>query len=130
MHGYPLLDIFFSILIFVGWMLWLMLLFWIIWDIFRSPDLSGWGKVGWLAFTVLLPVLGVIVYLGVRGGQMQDRQAGRIYAATEAVNDHAAGTPEAGRHSHSDELAKLASLHQRGVLNDEEFQRAKDRVLV
>jgi hypothetical protein len=130
MHGYPLLDIFFSILIFVGWVLWLGLLFWIIMDIFRSPDLSGWGKVGWLAFVVLLPVIGVIVYLGARGGQMQDRQSGRIYAAATALGDPSGGHHEADQQSQSEELAKLATLHQRGVLNDEEFQRAKDKAIL
>jgi magnesium-transporting ATPase (P-type) len=130
MRGYPLLDIFFSILIFVGWVLWLMLVCWIIWDIFRSPDLSGWGKAGWLVFVLVLPILGVIVYLVARGGQMQDRQVGRVYSATEAVGRHVPGIQPADEHSQSEELAKLAGLHQRGVLNDEEYQRAKDRVLV
>jgi hypothetical protein len=130
MSGYPLLDIFFSILIFVGWVLWLMLLFWIISDIFRSPDLSGWGKAGWLTFVVVLPIVGVMVYLVARGGEMQERQAGRIYSATEAVGRHVPGLEPAEEHSQSEELAKLAGLHQRGVLNDEEYQRAKDKVLV
>jgi hypothetical protein len=130
MRGYPLLDIFFSILIFVGWILWLTLVCWIIWDIFRSPDLSGWGKAGWLVFVLVLPILGVIVYLVARGGQMQDRQSGRIYAAATALADPDVGSPAADRPTQSDELAKLAGLHQRGVLNDEEYQRAKDRMLV
>jgi Short C-terminal domain/Phospholipase_D-nuclease N-terminal len=125
-----MLDIFFSILIFVGWVLWLMLVCWIIWDIFRSPDLSGWGKAGWLVFVVVLPILGVIVYLAARGGQMQDRQSGRIYAAATALGDSEGGSHAADRPNPSDELAKLAGLHQRGVLNDEEYQRAKDRMLV
>ncbi len=54
MSGYPILDIFLSVLYFFGWVLWLMLMFWIITDIFRSDDLSGWAKAGWLVGVIIL----------------------------------------------------------------------------
>ena len=63
MTNYPLLDIFLSTLYFFIWILWIMLLFWILMDIFRSDDLSGWGKAGWVIFVIILPFLGVFVYL-------------------------------------------------------------------
>ena len=75
MTNYPLLDIFLSTLYFFIWILWIMLLFWILMDIFRSDDLSGWGKAGWVIFVIILPFLGVFVYLIARGHSMGERQA-------------------------------------------------------
>ena len=75
MTNYPLLDIFLSTLYFFIWILWIMLLFWILMDIFRSDDLSGWGKAGWVIFVIILPFLGVFVYLIARGKSMGERQA-------------------------------------------------------
>jgi hypothetical protein len=73
MTGYPLLDIFLSMLYFFGWLLWIMLMFLIIGDIFRSTGLNGWAKAGWLLVVIVLPLLGVLVYLIVRGGEMGQR---------------------------------------------------------
>jgi uncharacterized membrane protein YcjF (UPF0283 family) len=146
MTGYPMLDIFLSVLYFFGWVLWLMLMFWIITDIFRSDDLSGWAKAAWLVGIIILPLVGILIYLIARGGSMRERQESRARAQDAAFRDYVrqaaatdgnAGTPSdatvrtpgnGSADTGSDELAKLASLHQRGVLNDEEFARAKSRV--
>jgi hypothetical protein len=128
------MGVFLSIVFFCCWVLWLMLLFWTIWDIFRSQDLGGWAKAGWLLAVVLLPMLGVLLYLVARGGSMYDRQWRQQPRAVDAgAGDYTAypgAGPVADGHSQSDELVKLAGLHQRGIINDEEFKRAKDRVLV
>jgi uncharacterized membrane protein YcjF (UPF0283 family) len=149
MSGYPLLDIFLSTLYFFGWVLWIMLMFWIITDIFRSDDLSGWAKAAWLVGVIILPLVGILVYLVARGGSMRERQERRAhvedaqfraYVRDAVANDGGAGTASTanadraaaasnGGTGASDELAKLAGLHQRGVLNDEEFARAKSRVI-
>jgi hypothetical protein len=122
------MDIFLSTLYFFGWVLWFMLMFWIITDIFRSDDLSGWAKAAWLVGVIILPLVGILVYLIARGGSMRERQEAR-QRSTDAqfrayVRDAAGSAPD----SQADELAKLAGLHQRGVLSDQEFERAKTRV--
>ncbi len=76
MSSYPLLNLFLTMMWFFLWALWLFLLFWIFLDIFRSRDLSGWAKALWLIFVIVLPYLGVFVYLIARGGSMQERRAG------------------------------------------------------
>ena len=73
--SYPLLDVFLTMMFFFLWMLWLYLLAKVITDIFRSQDLSGWGKAGWLAFAIVLPFVGVFAYLVARGGDMAYLQA-------------------------------------------------------
>jgi hypothetical protein len=130
MTGYPLLDIFLSTLYFFCWVLWLMLLFWIFSDIFRSRDLSGWAKAGWLAFVVIVPLLGVLVYLIARGGSMHERQVREAKARDTEFREAVREAAQTDGNSESDQLAKLASLHDHGVLNDEEFQRAKQKILV
>ena len=152
MTGYPMLDIFLSVLYFFGWVLWLMLMFWIITDLFRSDDLSGWAKAAWLVGVIIFPLVGILLYLIARGGSMRERQEARARAQDAAFSDYvrqaaasdgtasaasvgaaapataAAPAGNGAASTASDELAKLASLHQRGVLNDEEFARAKSRV--
>ena len=129
MTNYPLLDIFLSTLYFFCWVLWIMLLFWIIMDIFRSQDLSGWGKAGWLIFVIILPLLGVLVYLIARGKSMSDRQAQDAQARDEAARAYIKDAAGSNGQSQSDELAKLAGLHEQGVLSDQEFEQAKAKVL-
>ena len=80
----PLLDVFLTMMWFFLWVLWFFLLFRVIMDVFRSHDLGGWGKAGWLVFTIVLPFLGVLVYLIARGGKMQERDARQAQAQDEA----------------------------------------------
>jgi Short C-terminal domain/Phospholipase_D-nuclease N-terminal len=122
----PLLDVFFSIMWFFLWIVWLVLLFRVIMDIFRSRDLSGWGKAGWLAFALILPFLGVFVYLIARGSKMADREVAQA-EAQDAAHRTQQGAQEGG--STADELAKLSDLHDRGVISDADYERGKDKVL-
>ncbi|MFE4974403.1 SHOCT domain-containing protein [Kitasatospora sp. NPDC056651] len=137
---YPALHIFWTLLELFLWILWFFLLFKIITDIFRSHDLSGWGKAGWLVLVIILPLIGVLAYLIARGGSMGKRdveQAQRSEAAFKAYIRDAAGTaPEGGStavgaagRGHVDDLARLADLKDRGAISDEEYQKAKDKLL-
>ena len=81
----PLLDAFFMMMWFFLWILWFFLLFRVIMDIFRSRDLGGWGKAGWLAFVIILPFLGVFVYLIARGHKMAERDAAQAQAQDQAL---------------------------------------------
>jgi type VI protein secretion system component VasK len=126
MSSYPLLDAFLTMLWFFLWILWIFLLIWIIMDVFRSHDLGGWAKALWLIFIIVLPFLGVLVYLIVRGGSMHERQVRQAQAQDEAVRAYvkdAAGT------SSADELTKLADLRDRGVISEAEFQAGKAKIL-
>jgi Short C-terminal domain/Phospholipase_D-nuclease N-terminal len=129
MSNYPLLDVFLSMVYFFCWILWIFLLFWIILDIFRSDDLSGWGKAAWLIFVIFLPLIGVLVYLIARGRSMSDRQARQAKAQDEAARAYIKEAAGSSGTSQSDELAKLAGLHDKGVLSDQEFEQAKAKVL-
>ncbi|MBO1414745.1 SHOCT domain-containing protein [Streptomyces sp. FH025] len=134
---YPVLNIFWTMLELFLWILWFFLLFKIITDIFRSHDLGGWGKAGWLLLVILLPLIGVLVYLIARGRDMGKRdieQAQQSEAAVRAYIKEAAGTAPGGGAggggaSHVDDLARLADLKEKGAISDEEYQKAKDKIL-
>jgi uncharacterized membrane protein YcjF (UPF0283 family) len=126
----PMLDAFLNMVWFFLAILWLFLLFRVIMDIFRSRDLGGLGKAAWLVFVILLPFLGVFVYVVARGHKMTERDAAQAQAQDQAfrayVQEAAHGTSTT---STADELAKLADLRQRGVISDADFQQGKDKIL-
>jgi hypothetical protein len=124
----PLLDLFWAMLWFFLFFIWLMLLFRIFGDIFRSDDMGGWAKAFWTLFVVVLPVLGVLVYVIARGQGMAERDM-RQYQAAEAAQQQYI-KEAAGATSAADELAKLAALRDRGVISSEEFEAQKAVLLV
>jgi ABC-type multidrug transport system fused ATPase/permease subunit len=128
-YDYPLLSVFWSMLLFFLWIMWFVLLFRVVVDIFRDDDLSGGGKAGWLAFTILLPFLGVFVYVVARGKNMGRREVAQARAQQEEFNTYIRQTAAGGRTSSVDELARLSEIRSRGDITDEEFRRAKDLVL-
>ncbi|KOY56769.1 MULTISPECIES: SHOCT domain-containing protein [unclassified Streptomyces] len=114
------------------WIMWLFLLFKIITDIFRDHEMSGWAKAGWLIFVIVLPFLGVLVYVIARGKGMTQRdvkQAKENEAAFQNYIRETASTAPAGGSGGADELAKLAELKAKGALTEEEFQQAKTKLL-
>jgi hypothetical protein len=114
------------------WIAWLVALFQIIGDIFNSDDLGGWGKALWLIFVIVLPLLGVLIYLIARGGGMQRRAIEKARAQRESYEAYlreTAATAPAGGGGSADELAKLADLRDRGVITADEFERQKAKIL-
>jgi len=125
--SYPLLNVFWSILIFFLWVIWIWVLIMVFFDIFRSRDLSGWAKAVWFVFVLLIPLIGVLVYLIVRGDKMHERAARE--ARQEDREFRAYVQDAAGAQSSADQLSKLADLRDRGVITAEEFESQKAKVL-
>jgi hypothetical protein len=98
-------------------------------DIFRSDDLSGWGKALWSIFVIFLPYLGVFVYLIARGHKMQEHRVQDAQAQDAALRQYVQNVAGSGGGGTVDEIARLADLRDRGVLSEEEFQRAKAKAL-
>jgi hypothetical protein len=130
--NYPLLDLFWTMLEFFLWILWFFLLFKVISDLFRDHTISGWAKAGWLVLVILVPLIGVLLYVIVRGRAMAERDQARMQEADAAmkqyIRDTAGGSGGSGA-SHADELKKLADLKAAGALSEEEFQQAKAKLL-
>jgi ABC-type multidrug transport system fused ATPase/permease subunit len=127
-QDYPLLNLFWTMLWLFIWILWIFLLVRIILDIFRSDDLGGWSKALWVIFIIILPFIGVLVYLIARGSGMQKRDVRDARAADQEMRSYirsAAETPA----STAEELSKLASLRDQGVLTQAEFDTQKAKLL-
>ena len=125
--SYPMAGVFWSIFYFFLWIIWIWILIWIFIDIFRSHDLSGWAKALWVLFVLFIPLLGVLVYLIVRGGSMHERAVRQAQQQDQAARAYI--RQAAGPESSADQLAKLADLRNRGVITQEEFDREKAKVL-
>ncbi len=108
-------------------MIWFWILITVFIDIFRSHDLSGWGKALWFLFVLIIPLIGVLVYLIVRGGSMHERMVQRAQQQDQQLRDYVQET--AGSQSTADQLTKLADLRDRGVITAEEFDREKAKIL-
>lgn len=123
---YTLGDAFLTILEIFLLVVWLWILFSIIGDLFRDHELSGWAKAAWVFFLIFVPFLAGLIYLIVRGQGMRDRaireQADMRKHMDSYIRETAGSSP-------ADDLHKLGELKDRGVLSEEEFQRAKAKVL-
>ena len=106
---------------------WLMVLFTIIGDLFRDHGMSGWGKAAWIIFLIFLPFLGTLIYLIARGSGMRERALAQQQEAQKQLDAYVKQT--AGGGSAADELTKLARLHDEKKLSDEEFERAKAKIV-
>jgi type VI protein secretion system component VasK len=125
--SYPMLGVFWSIFEIFLWVIWIWILIWIFIDIFRSRDLSGWAKALWFLFILFIPLIGVLVYLIVRGGSMHERAVQQAQQEDQAAREYI--REAAGPQSAADQLSKLADLRDRGVISADEFEREKAKIL-
>ena len=126
-YSYPILGAFWTIFIIFLWVIWFWILITIFIDLFRSHDLSGWAKALWFIFILILPLIGVLVYLIARGGKMHEHAVRDAQAQEQQFRSYVQDV--ASSQSPADQLAKLADLRDRGVITAEEFDREKAKIL-
>jgi phospholipase D-like protein/putative oligomerization/nucleic acid binding protein len=124
---YPFLDVLWSTLIFMALFLWIWLAITCFADIFRRRDTSGWVKAIWIIFIIVLPYLGVLVYLIANHNSMADRNAKDVEQAQSAFD--ARVRQVAGTQDSAAEIEKAHALLQSGAINQEEFERLKAKAL-
>ena len=125
--SYPFLDVMASMLFFFLWVAFFMLLFRVIGDIFRRNDLSGLGKTGWLIFVILVPFLGVFIYLITQNAGMTERQLGQARARQAQFDDQVREAAASGGAAAEIESAK--QLLDSGALTQTEFDALKQKAL-
>ena len=126
-YNYPILNLIWTMFVFFVFILWIWLLISVFMDIFRSHDLGGAAKAAWVLFVIILPFLGVLVYLIARGGKMHERAAEQAAQQQKAFDAYVKQAASSG--SSADELAKLADLKEKGAITDAEFEAQKAKLL-
>jgi predicted PurR-regulated permease PerM len=124
---YPFLDVLWTIIIFFVWVAWLMILFRIIADVFRRHDISGWGKALWLIFVIVVPFLGVLIYLIANGQGMAKRDVERSRAAQAQFDDYVASVAES--RGPAAEIDKAKQLLDSGAITQAEFDAIKAKAI-
>ena len=127
--SYPVLDAFLTMLYFFLFIIWIWLLIMVFMDIFRSHDMGGWAKALWVIFIIILPFLGVLVYLIARGGKMHERAAQQAAQQQKAFDAYVKQAAGASGDTTADQLSKLADLKSQGVITDSEFDAQKAKIL-
>ena len=128
-YDYPILGLFWTFLWFFIWIAWIIILFKVIFDIFRSHDMGGFAKALWVIFVIFLPFLGVFVYLIARGKKMSERDMQEAAAKQQAFQSYVQDVAGSSGGGTADQLTKLADLKDRGVLTEEEYAAQKAKLL-
>jgi hypothetical protein len=123
---YPLLEVFWSMLIFFSFIIWLWILFAVLADILRRHDASGWIKVVWIVFVVVLPFLGVFVYLIAEHDGMTERSIERQQVAQKQTDEYVRSVAQSGP---AEQIAQAKQLLDSGAITQPEFDRIKQQAL-
>ena len=131
--SYPFLNAMWTMFVFFGWILFIWLLITVYMDLFRRSDISGWIKAVWVIFTLVLPLIGVFVYLIVEGRAMRDRRDADVSAAQADFDAHirnVAGSGGGGGGNTADQIAQAKHLLDTGAITQDEYTRLKQKMLV
>jgi hypothetical protein len=124
---YPFLDIFWTMIIFFVWVSWIWMLVGILADVFSRRDISGWAKAAWTVFVIVLPFLGVLVYLIANSDKMAERRAGQAQAARTEFDDYVKTVAAPG--GAATEIEKAKQLLDSGAITQAEFDAIKAKAL-
>jgi uncharacterized membrane protein YcjF (UPF0283 family) len=122
---YPLLDVFWTMLVFFGFVIWIWTLFMVFADLFSRHDVGGWGKAGWTLFVIVLPLVGVLVYLIAEGKGMAERRTKEVQTTQAEIDQHIR-TVASGA---SGEISQAKQLLDSGAITPQEFEQLKAKAL-
>ncbi len=119
---YPFLDVFWTMILFFAWFAWIWIAITCFMDIFRRDDIGGWSKAAWVVFIILIPFLGVLVYLIAQHDGMRDRSIQQVKAQKAAMDEYVRETAGGGPAS---EIAKAKELLDSGAITQADFDAIK-----
>jgi hypothetical protein len=121
---YPFLDIFWTMILFFAWVCWFWILITMLADLYSRHDVSGWGKAAWTVFVIIVPFLGVLVYLIAQGKHMAERKNAQIRASEDALDDRIRSVnPDGG--GAAAEISRAKELLDTGAIDQAEFDKIK-----
>ena len=124
---YPFLDVMWTMLVFFGWVIWFWLLITVFTDLFRRHDISGWGKTGWCIFVIVLPFLGVFVYLIAESKGMAERNVKAVQTAQTQTDEYIRSVAAQG--DPATQITQAKQLLDSGAINAQEFEALKQKAL-
>jgi hypothetical protein len=124
---YPFLDIFWTMLIFFMWVIWVWILITVLMDLFRRHDIGGWAKAAWTLFVIVLPFLGILIYLGVEGRGMAERRTRESRVAQAQADDYIRSV--AGSGGSAAEIERAKQLLDSGAIDQAEYEALKRKAL-
>ncbi|HME02513.1 MAG TPA: PLDc N-terminal domain-containing protein [Solirubrobacteraceae bacterium] len=124
--SYPFLEVFWTMLIFFAFFIWIWILFVVFADLFRRSDVSGWAKVAWIVFIVILPYLGVFVYLIAEHKGMTERSVKQQQAAQTEIDAYVKSVAQPDP---TQQIAKGEELLKQGTITQAEFDQIKQKAL-
>jgi Short C-terminal domain/Phospholipase_D-nuclease N-terminal len=122
---YPFLDVLWTMIIFFCWVIWIWIVITVFIDVFRRDDIGGWHKAAWVVFVIVLPFLGVLVYLIAQHDGMRERSAKQAQAQQQAFDQYVRDTAGGS----TGEIAKAKELLDSGAITQEEFDKLKAKAL-
>jgi hypothetical protein len=122
---YPFMDVLWSMIIFFFWVIWIWIVVTVLVDIFRRHDIGGWAKAGWVVFVVILPWLGVLIYLIAQHDGMRERRIKEVQDQQQAFDSYVRETAGGS----ADQIARAKELLDNGTITQEEFQALKTKAL-
>jgi general stress protein CsbA len=126
---YPFLNILWSMILFFAWVIWIWMMIVILSDVFRRKDISGWGKAAWIVFLIVLPFLGVLVYLIAQHDGMTKRSEEAAQAQKAQFDDYVRTTAGGGGGGSAAEIEKAKQLLDSGAITQPEFESLKAKAL-
>jgi hypothetical protein len=124
---YPFLDVFWTMIIFFFWIAWIWMLILVFADIFSRRDISGWAKALWSVFVIVLPFLGVLIYLIANSDEMAERKIGQAQAQRAEFDDYVKTVATSG--GPAAEIDKAKQLLDSGAIDQSEFEAIKAKAL-
>jgi Phospholipase_D-nuclease N-terminal/Short C-terminal domain len=124
---YPFLDVFWTMILFFLWVAWIWTLVGVLSDVFRRNDLSGWGKAAWTLFVIVVPFLGVLIYLIAHGKEMGERSLEQANARRAEMDDYVRSVADGG--GAAGEIDKAKRLLDSGAITQAEFEDLKRKAL-
>jgi hypothetical protein len=125
---YPLLNAFWTMLIFFAWVIWIWMVITIFMDIFRRQDIGGWAKAGWTVFVLVLPFVGVIVYLISQSRAMGERRMREAADAQASFDSYVKSVASTNGHGAA-EIGRAKELLDNGAITVDEYEELKRKVL-
>ncbi len=127
--SYPLLNVFWTMILFFAFMIWIWLLITIFADLFSRKDIGGWSKAGWTIFVLVLPLIGVLAYLISQSSAMAERRMAQVEASQQSFDSYVKSVAASTDGHGASEISKAKELLDSGAITREEFEALKQKAL-